>query len=419
MKGDVGLTLEPTRRPLLDRKTFLQGMAGLGAALAAAGPAVAQTAAAPKRARAIAMWDFSWLERRWPGAGYEDWDAALDGLVQRGYDAVRIDPYPHLLAAGPQRSWLLKPLWEVQDWGAPSFVTVRVEPELHTFLGKCRDRRIKVALSSWFRQDEADTRMKITSPEKMAEVWTATLDSISRAGLLDTVLYVDLCNEWPGSTWAAFLQPPLEWGRWDDPRALAWMRTAIAAVRSRYPDLPLLFSTNGQNPEAFVTQDIDFMDAIEQHLWMAGENDDEFNKQVGYSYEKFSENGFHNVQFRAARLYAEKPRYWQGLLTDDIHRLAAAARAAKRPLMTTECWAMIDYKDWPLLPWDWVKEVCAIGALAAAATGQWVVVATSNFCGPQFQGMWRDVAWHRRLTYAITSAPLDATVRGGRLWNRL
>ena len=24
--------------------------------------------------RAITMWDFSWLERRWPGAGYEDWD---------------------------------------------------------------------------------------------------------------------------------------------------------------------------------------------------------------------------------------------------------------------------------------------------------------------------------------------------------
>ena len=29
---------------------------------------------------AITMWDFSWLERRWPGAGYEDWDVALDEL---------------------------------------------------------------------------------------------------------------------------------------------------------------------------------------------------------------------------------------------------------------------------------------------------------------------------------------------------
>jgi hypothetical protein len=27
--------------------------------------------------RAITMWDFSWLERCWPGAGYEYWDKAL------------------------------------------------------------------------------------------------------------------------------------------------------------------------------------------------------------------------------------------------------------------------------------------------------------------------------------------------------
>jgi len=34
---------------------------------------------------AIAMWDFSWLERRWPGAGFEDWDRSLNELVERGY----------------------------------------------------------------------------------------------------------------------------------------------------------------------------------------------------------------------------------------------------------------------------------------------------------------------------------------------
>lgn len=27
---------------------------------------------------AITMWDFSWIERRWDGAGFEDWNAALE-----------------------------------------------------------------------------------------------------------------------------------------------------------------------------------------------------------------------------------------------------------------------------------------------------------------------------------------------------
>lgn len=43
---------------------------------------------------AITMWDFSWIERRWDSAGFEDWNAALDGVKERGYDAVRIDAFP-------------------------------------------------------------------------------------------------------------------------------------------------------------------------------------------------------------------------------------------------------------------------------------------------------------------------------------
>lgn len=56
---------------------------------------------------AITMWDFSWIERRWDGAGFADWDDALDQLVERGYDAVRIDAFPHLISAAPQKEWLL------------------------------------------------------------------------------------------------------------------------------------------------------------------------------------------------------------------------------------------------------------------------------------------------------------------------
>ena len=39
---------------------------------------------------AIAMWDFSWLER----IEYDDWDKSLDELQERGYNALRIECYP-------------------------------------------------------------------------------------------------------------------------------------------------------------------------------------------------------------------------------------------------------------------------------------------------------------------------------------
>ena len=166
---------------------------------------------------------------------------------------------------------------------------------------------------------------------------------------------------------------------------------------------------------------------------MAGGNDDEYNKRVGYKYERFSQDGYHRLQIAGAAVYAEKPAYWKKLLTDKIVEVAAACQGggmallagavmfmhkvgAGKPLMTTEGGAVVDYKDWPLLPWDWVKEVCAAGALKASATGQWAAIATSNFCGPQFRGMWRDKAWHQGLTTTIKAGPLDVSTRGGRLW---
>src|SRR5271169_1414755 len=116
----------------MNRRKFLSGAASAvvvssavaspltAATMPQAHPALSDPApAASKHPRAITMWEFSWIERRWPGAGYEDWDQALDELYVRGYNAVRIDPFPHLLAADPHRTWTLWPQWNTQMWGSP------------------------------------------------------------------------------------------------------------------------------------------------------------------------------------------------------------------------------------------------------------------------------------------------------------
>ena len=86
-------------------------------------PISARASLSLDRPCAITMWDFSWLERRWPGAGYEDWDRALDELAERGYDAVRIDAYPHLhaidaeiIAAACNRGLMVGPYQSFNNW---------------------------------------------------------------------------------------------------------------------------------------------------------------------------------------------------------------------------------------------------------------------------------------------------------------
>ena len=302
--------------------------------------------------RAITMWDFSWLERRWPGAGYEDWDQVLDELSERGYNAIRIDAYPHLIAENPMKKWLLKEVWNQQDWGSPDMNEVQVQPNLNLFLSKCKERDIKVGLSSWYRLDVDEVCLKLDTPEKLADCWLTTLRSIEEEGLLDTILYVDLCNEWPGDSWAPFFAktyPNVGWGNWYKEESLRWMKTSLGKMRQVYPDMPFLYSFDHGDVKKYEEVDCSFLDLYEHHIWMAQQNGGEFYKLVGYGYNRFSPDDYKNVVKNAERVYRERPEYWQKLLTDKIELMASVARKNRRPLVTTECWGLVDYKDWPLL----------------------------------------------------------------------
>jgi hypothetical protein len=346
------------------------------------------------------MWDFSWLERRWPGAGYEDWDEALDGLKARGYDAVRIDAYPHLVHYGADRTWELLPVWSVQDWGAPGRCRVQVQPHLNHFLKKCAERGMCVGLSTWFRQDRGDQRMKIEGPPDLALVWKSALDSIASGGLISNLLYVDLCNESPLDVWAPFTPKGL---RRQSAEGVRWMVEPIALLRKSYPTLDYTFSFTSEY-ETWQQQDVSMLDLLELHLWMTHYSD--FYEQVGYHFDRFDTKGYDNLQLNAERVYRSKPDYWKSRLTYGIDQLTAWSKFANKPLLTTECWSLVDYKDFPMLNWDWLKELCDVGVKHAANQGRWAAMATSNFCGPQFRGMWRDADWHRRLTDVIHSAKL-------------
>jgi hypothetical protein len=356
------------------------------------------------------MWDFSWLERRWPGAGYEDWDEALLGLRERGYDAVRIDAYPHLIRAGAEREWELLPEWSVQDWGASARTRVRVYPALAEFVARCREHGVRVGLSTWFRQDLENHRMLVRTPRDHAAIWLAVLERLEADGLLDALLYVDLCNEFPIPPWAPFLHQDGREFRRATPEGERWMREAIAPLRERFPGLDYTFSVCSEF-DGWERQDVSMLDLLEPHLWMAQWSD--FYERVGYAYERFDPVGYDNLALHGERTYRSDPARWNAALERAVDTAAAWSRASGKALVTTECWGVVDYKDFPLLDWGYVKELCEIGVTRAAATGRWVAMATSNFCGPQFRGMWRDVGWHQRLTGVIHDAAIDPGLAGG------
>jgi hypothetical protein len=355
------------------------------------------------------MWDFSWIERRWPGAGYEDWDRALDELVLRGYNAVRMDAFPHFVATDPLREWTMPPVWSVEDWGSPALNRIRIQPGLYQFIGKCKERGIQVGLSSWYRQDTDDVRMQIKTPEIMAKQWIATLENIEKEGLLDAILYVDLCNEWPGEFWAPYFRndpPELTWGGWHTDRSIDWMKTAAGIVKNAFPDLPVTFSFDA-NEEKLLEKDLSYLDFLEPHIWMCHQNGQEFYQAIEYVQDLFGNGGYEALAQNGRRIYFERKDYWDSLLEKKILSTAETSRKAGRMLMTTECWAVVNYKDWPLLEWDWIKELCAVGVEKAASTGRWLAIATSNFCGPQFAGMWDDVDWHVAMTGIIRNSKLE------------
>ncbi len=368
------------------------------------------------RPRAITMWDFSWLERRWPGAGYEDWGRAIDELVERGYDSIRIDAYPHLVSAGAYRQWELLPGWTQTAWGAQSPITVTVMPDLIDFLSAARDRNVLVALSSWYRQDSEEHRLRIRTPEKQAQIWIDTLGHIDRAGLLDTILYVDLCNEFPGNPWSPYMYDdhttdPM--ASRTEPRVAHWMNESIRLVRAAFPDLEYTYSFSNEYTN-WAHQDLSEFDLLEPHIWMSHHETSDFHAQVGYHFERYDPIGFDNITKNARREYVSKQDHYDSLLTAKIHQVADWSRSTGLGVITTECWGMVDYKDWPGLDWGWVKDLTEFGLREAAGTGRWLAMATSNFCGPQFVGMWRDVDWHQRLTRLIRSAPIDADVHTAR-----
>ena len=146
--------------------------------------------------------DYSWILRHHRYGEFENWEQVLEALVERGYNAIRMDAMPQFVAtnsAGKIEDEFrnIKDGWKPSLWGNDYTMTFRPREALLEFLPKCKKYGIKVGLATWFMR-HGTTRTDIFIEEGgLLRAWDETLAFLKSNDLLNNVMYVDLLNEYP------------------------------------------------------------------------------------------------------------------------------------------------------------------------------------------------------------------------------
>lgn len=367
-------------------------------------------------ARAVTMWDFSWLLRRFGNeAEYADVNQVLDELAERGYDVVRIDAFPHWIAADRNGTLADKIVSEPQPagfmWGNHTQVVVEPRPALLEFLTGLADRGLQAGLSTWFTPDTTGRADEIETPADLARIWLETLRVIGDADLLGSVAYVDLCNEWPawapgigrrifGDIGTVFALPdPLTS---EQLAAVDSYAASLEAIKDEFPGIPLTFSSFLRGPVPPMRDDLMRLSTVgydfaEPHLWLTA-GCPGFMERTDWNPDY--EHHHRNLAIHEAAVkewyFAERESYLAELavLLDEWRDWAAERNL---PLWTTEGWASVGWSP-DLVPgwdgWEYVKDVAEYAIDLAVERG-WQGICTSNFSQPHHVGMWADAGWHR------------------------
>lgn len=142
----------------------------------------------------IAMWDFSWLTMHYPGGAFENYDKVTDELLERGFNAVRIDAFPLLIGKLENNHQKLTILEDrLGNWG-PSDKDRKhaIIEELLEFIKIAKEKNISVILSSWgFRSKEfPNIKEHYTDVKDFWKAWEKVLD------LLKKTIFSALLSMW-------------------------------------------------------------------------------------------------------------------------------------------------------------------------------------------------------------------------------
>lgn len=367
---------------------------------------------------AITMWDSTWNLAHYPRGSFEDWDRALDEAVERDYNAIRIECYPHLVARDAQGGradefFMHRNNDGLNVWEPNCSIHINPRKELAEFIPKCAERGIYVGLSSWFRGDASGRPRQVEGVEAFVRVWDETLQFVRDEVGFDNIIYVDLLNEYPlwhGWWWLtkqiqAAQELDSTTAYTDKHRQLyrTVIHDALGALKQQWPDLDFFVSQTQNAWEDDRDMDYSNFDALDIHLWFAHCHD--LSRDTGYydivhGYK--DDTQFHIVQKKLTDRWAANRDAYIEWMDKKIAGMCEVARKWKLPIGNTEGWGMMFWCDHPGLNWDFTKEAAEICLTLGAKYG-YKFNCTSNYAQPRF-GFWDDVAWHKRM---------NGIVRGG------
>ena len=376
---------------------------------------------------AIAMWDFSWILRHHRYGEFEDWNRVLDGLAERGYNAIRVDAMPQFVAADSDGRLLqefrsVKDEWLPSVWGNDYTMSFRPREALLEFLPLCEKHGIKVGLATWFFSHGTGRKAIFMEEGGLVRAWNETLSFLRKNDLLRNVIYVDILNEYPINHGFDWLKNELDKSAERAASELAgagaapidtiavqrkaidlrrqltntFLTETLKTLKAKHPGLDFFASLDSAADLTLV--DVSECAALDYHLW--------FDKRGNLP--GLGPIASRNQALDQRKAYAELQQFWRKngasyvtWMEERLNEISRTAAADNIVCGNTEGWGPVLWYDHPDLDWNWVKKSAEICIDLARRHDNYKFLCTSNFTHPQFKGLWEDVGWHRTMTSKI------------------
>ena len=175
-------------------------------------------------------------------------------------------------------------------------------------------------------------------------------------------------------------------------------------MQARWPELDFLFSLTYNGSADWRVMAPTRVAALDVHYWFV--MNPLLPDQTGYweNIHGLADNDlqFPKVQSALLKNWTTHKAKLVEWMDHNMAEVADLGRRYQKPVGNTEGWGTINWLDHPALSWDIIKESGEICAGLGAKHG-YRFNCTSNFTHPQFARLWKDIAWHKRLTTTIRS----------------